>query len=93
MKKTVRNPDLCCIDSGGVPTDDPNDTQSDGSPNCYAPAAEAQDAGQQGTPPRFPPGVVVGDVPIVTDAQVAPQDPRVVPPGPMPTLVAPGAAG
>ena len=37
MKKTVRNADLCCLDSGGVPASDPNDTQSDGSPNCYGP--------------------------------------------------------
>ena len=93
MSKTVRNPDLCCLDSGGVPTDDPTDTQADGSPNCYAPAAEVHGAEQQGIPPRLAPGAVIGDLSIVSHAPVGPNTPGLVPPGPMPTLIAPGSAG
>lgn len=83
MSKTVRNADLCCIDSGGVPTSDPDDTQSDGSPNCYAPPA--QQAGvEPGTAPRPPRAII--DTPIDTATEVAPDGPA----RPLPTLVAPG---
>lgn len=83
MSKTVRNADLCCIDSGGVPTSDPNDTQSDGSPNCYAPPA--QQAGvEQGPAPRPPRAII--DTPIDTATEVAPGAPT----RPLPTLLAPG---
>lgn len=89
MKKTVRVPDLCCVDSGGVPTADSEDTQADGSPNCYAPPAEAQGVEQPGVPPRMPPGSVIGELP------VAPIAPDIRPnPGTAPILtpsvVAPG---
>lgn len=79
MSKTVRNADLCCVDSGGVPTSDPNDTQSDGSPNCYAPPAQAQQAESVPAAPLLP-GVVIGERPGAT--AVAPPAP-----GPMPTFV------
>ncbi|BBY83963.1 hypothetical protein H7I53_19415 [Mycolicibacterium pulveris] len=89
MKQTVRNADLCCVDSGGVPTSDPNDTQADGSPNCYAPPAEAQGVEQPGVPPGLPPGVVVGQLPVAPMAPAGPQNPGVAPIVP-PTVVAPG---
>ncbi len=89
MKKTVRNADLCCIDSGGVPTSDPDDTQADGSPNCYAPAAQAQTAEQPGVPPRMPPGVVIGELPTVPVAPGVPQNPGMAPIV-TPSVVAPG---
>ncbi|KKW66338.1 hypothetical protein ABQE57_18180 [Mycolicibacterium elephantis] len=89
MKQTVRNADLCCIDSGGVPTSDPNDTQPDGSPNCYAPPAEAQGVEQPGVPPRLPPGAVVGQLPVAPIAPAGPQNPGVAPIV-TPTVVAPG---
>ncbi|WP_096866819.1 hypothetical protein [Mycolicibacterium houstonense] len=84
MKKTVRNADLCCIESGGTPTSDPNDTQADGSPNCYAPPAEGASA-EQGTAPLPPRGII--DAPVIAPSEVAP-----APDGqrPMPTLIAPG---
>ncbi|MGV0792335.1 hypothetical protein [Mycolicibacterium sp. XJ1819] len=92
MKQTVRNADLCCVDSGGVPTSDPDDTQADGSPNCYAPAAQAQTAEQPGAPPQLPPGMVIGQLP---PAVVAPVAPGVAPnpgtaPIATPSVVAPG---
>ncbi|WP_142386787.1 hypothetical protein [Mycobacterium hubeiense] len=90
MKKTVRNADFCCLDAGGTPTSDPNDTQPDGSPNCYAPPAEAQGAaGEPGVPPRLPPGVIVGDMPTAVLEPASPANPA------PPWTVAPpaGAAG
>lgn len=83
MSKTVRNADLCCVDSGGVPTSDPNDTQSDGSPNCYAPSAQSAGA-EQGGAPRPPRSVI--DLPISPATEMAPADQAPV----MPTAVAPG---
>ncbi|CRZ14610.1 hypothetical protein [Mycolicibacterium neworleansense] len=84
MSKTVRNADLCCLDSGGVPTSDPEDTQPDGSPNCYAPPAQPAGA-EQGTAPRTPRGII--DTPIDTATEVAPD---AGPTRPLPTLIAPG---
>lgn len=89
MKKTVRNADLCCIDSGGVPTSDSDDTQADGSPNCYAPPAQAQTAEQPGVPPRLPPGVVIGQFPVAPLTPGVPQNPGMAPIV-TPSVVAPG---
>ncbi|BBX25917.1 hypothetical protein [Mycolicibacterium alvei] len=84
MSKTVRNADLCCLDSGGVPTSDSNDTQSDGSPNCYAPPA--QQAGvERGTAPRPPRAII--DTPMEPATELAP---GIGPNRPLPTVVAPG---
>lgn len=88
MKQTVRSADLCCVDSGGVPTSDPDDTQADGSPNCYAPA-EAQGVEQPGVPPRMPPGAVIGQLPVAPIAPEAPQNPGMAPIV-TPSVVAPG---
>lgn len=88
MKQTVRVADLCCVDSGGVPTSDPNDTQADGSPNCYAPPAEAQGVEQPGVPPRMPPGAVIGQLPVAPIAPEVPQNPGMAPIVP-PSVVAP----
>jgi len=30
MQKTLRNPDVCCLDAGGVPAKNPNDRDSEG---------------------------------------------------------------
>lgn len=88
MKQTVRNADLCCVDSGGVPTSDPDDTQADGSPNCYAPPAQAQGVEQPGVPPRLPPGGIVGQLPVAPIAPAAPTNPGM--PIVTPSVVAPG---
>ncbi|MCV7023965.1 hypothetical protein H7I77_11490 [Mycolicibacterium novocastrense] len=85
MKQTVRNADLCCVDSGGVPTSDPNDTQSDGSPNCYAPPAQAQQAEQQPAAPMGP-GAVRGDLPVLQLPPAQPAQPQ-QPVAPMPPRV------
>jgi hypothetical protein len=55
MKKTVRNADLCCIESGGIPGMDPET-------GCHAPPAKAVDAPQTATPTRPRPGLR-GDLP------------------------------
>jgi hypothetical protein len=86
MAKTIRNADLCCVDSGGVPTADPDDTQSDGSPNCYAPPAETDaEAEQEGTPPRE----LLRDA-VIEDLSVAPASPAAPPR--RPDVSAPAAA-
>ena len=47
MKKTIRDPDQCCTDSGGVPGRD-----GQGNPMCSAPWPEAQGAGTEQAPPK-----------------------------------------
>ncbi|MEZ0339715.1 hypothetical protein ACAG25_06990 [Mycobacterium sp. pV006] len=81
MSKTVRNADLCCVESGGVPTADADDTQPDGSPNCYAPPAQGA-----ATAPGIRP---VPQRPIV-GLPVAPPPPAGIPGGPPPMVLAPG---
>jgi hypothetical protein len=51
MAKTLRVPDLCCIDAGGTPAGDPNDVDSEGNTKCYAPT----EGGSPGTPQRSSP--------------------------------------
>jgi hypothetical protein len=51
MAKTLRNPDVCCLDAGGTPAGDPNDVDSEGNTKCYAPTED----GSPGTPQRSSP--------------------------------------
>lgn len=46
MEKTLRDPDICCLDAGGVIAKDPNDRDSQGNTKCYAPTEN----GSPGTP-------------------------------------------
>ena len=57
MKKTVRNADLCCIESGGIPGMDPET-------GCHAPPAKAADAPLTTTTTRpLPGGINRGNLP------------------------------
>lgn len=57
MKKTIRNPDLCCVESGGIPGMDPET-------GCHAPPAKAVDAPLTTTSKRpLPGGINRGDLP------------------------------
>jgi hypothetical protein len=51
MAKTLRVPDVCCLDAGGTPAGDPNDVDSEGNTKCYAPTED----GSPGTPQRSSP--------------------------------------
>ena len=50
MKKTVRNADLCCVESGGIPGMDPET-------GCHAPPAKAVDAQMTPAPTKPRPGI------------------------------------
>jgi len=56
MKKTVRNADLCCIESGGIPGMDPET-------GCHAPPAKAADAPLTTTSRPLPGGINRGNLP------------------------------
>jgi hypothetical protein len=56
MRKTVRNADLCCIESGGVPGMDPET-------GCHAPPAKAADAPLTTTSRPLPGGINRGNLP------------------------------
>ncbi|MEO3756803.1 hypothetical protein ABGB19_00710 [Mycobacterium sp. B14F4] len=78
MKKTVRDANQCCTDSGGYPTDEPLDNEK--GQKCAAPPGEAQGAGGLIAPPgKLPPGIVAP----IGPPQVA-GDPAVPPPRPLP---------
>ena len=74
MSKTVRDANQCCVDSGGIPTDEP---LGDGKgQKCQAPPAEAQGSGQLTvTPGKLPPGVValIGPTEIAGDPGAPPR--------------------
>ncbi len=56
MKKTVRNADLCCVESGGIPGMDPET-------GCHAPPAKAADAPLTTTSRPLPGGINRGNLP------------------------------
>ncbi len=74
MKKTIRDPVKCCMDSGGIP--DPTTPDEYGWPTCRAPSAETQ--GDQPGPRGIPPGQI-SDLPAVVLDPAQPP-PAVVPP-------------
>ena len=70
MGKTVRDANQCCVDSGGVPTDEPLGDRK--GQKCEAPPAEQQ--AEPLTPPRglrsLPPDIILppGDLPTVVNS-------------------------
>nr|WP_194946160.1 hypothetical protein [Mycolicibacterium malmesburyense]CRL77684.1 hypothetical protein CPGR_04373 [Mycolicibacterium malmesburyense] len=75
MNKTVRNPNVCCVDSGGVPTDEPLSPQDGEGQKCQAPPAEMSvPEGGVRTPPRLRPdiGGLPGDPPQVAGDPATP---------------------
>lgn len=90
MSKTVRDANQCCVDSGGVPTDEP--LQDGKGQKCQAPPAEMSvPEGGDRTPPRLRPdiGRLPGDPPQVAG------DPGTPPVGgvPLPTVAPPVQVG
>ncbi|GFG50434.1 hypothetical protein CQY20_24335 [Mycolicibacterium agri] len=58
MGKTVRDANQCCVDSGGVPTDEP--LEDGKGQKCSSPPAELSVGDPQPVPgPKLPPGVVL----------------------------------
>jgi hypothetical protein len=69
MGKTVRDANQCCVDSGGVPTDEP--LEDGKGQKCSSPPAELSVGDPRPVPgPKLPPGVVLapGNLPTAVGA-------------------------